>query len=224
MQQIQCAGCFGLAAISFAIGLAFYAPRERMRDLPAPPESSADRVAPTSELLPPGVSSPGALVAISPDALVTVEISRIPTGYTERGTSFPLGYGLWLTARHVVGNECGNIVLVIDGKNVFPSLKYLAPAADLAVLEVPGSRSHTGLPIEQAAEGNGQHAFAFGFPQGKLGATEDALVGRAKLRLRGHLSGTAPVLAWIETKRYPDNIDSLAGISGGPMIDRKSVV
>jgi hypothetical protein len=26
-------------------------------------------------------------------------------------------------------------------------------------------------------------------------------------------------LAWVETKRYPDDIDSLAGISGGPMID-----
>jgi S1-C subfamily serine protease len=109
--------------------------------------------------------------------------------------------------------------LIIDGRNVSASVKYLAPAADLAVLEAPGSGSHTGLPIEQSPEGEVENAFAFGFPRGILGATEDELVGRAKLRLRGHLSGTAPVLAWTETKRYPDDIDSLAGISGGPMID-----
>jgi S1-C subfamily serine protease len=80
------------------------------------------------------------------------------------------------------------------------------------------------LPIEQSSPEEGQSAFAFGFPQGTLGGTQDTLLGRSHLRLGGHLSGTAPVLAWSETQRFPDSFDSLAGISGGPMLDENGNV
>src|SRR5262249_49359191 len=114
---------------------------------------------------------------------------------------------------------CNQIIMIVDSKNVAAKVKYLAPEADLAVLEAPGARTDIGFPIGQTNERDGQSAFAFGFPQGTLGGTQDQLIGRAQLRLRGHLSGTAPVLAWIETQRYPDDLDSLSGISGGPMLD-----
>jgi len=150
--------------------------------------------------------------------LVTVEVEKIPTGYTERGTAFPLGHGLWLTARHVAENGCGRIVLIVQGGIVPAQVKFLDPNADIAVLAAD-AHSDSGLPIERSEISEDESAFAFDFPQGNLGGTEDRLIGRTHLRLGGRLTGVAPVLAWVETKRYPDDIDSLAGISGGPMID-----
>jgi S1-C subfamily serine protease len=199
----------------------FYAPREDFKSESA--IGSADQSESTGRLVPPETqfNAPNEQAA---NPLITVEVKQIPDGYTERGTSFDLGNGLWLTARHVVGNDCGQVVMLIDGRNVSASLKYLAPEADLAVLETSASRSAVGFPIEQTSEKNGQNAFAFGFPQGSVGGTQDQLIGRAKLRLRGHLAGTAPVLAWIETERYPDDLDSLGGISGGPMLDENGNV
>ncbi len=80
------------------------------------------------------------------------------------------------------------------------------------------------LPIEGADPSDDENAFAFGFPKGTLGATADQLMGRARMKLGGRLMGTAPVLTWAELQRYPDGFESLAGISGGPMIDENGNV
>jgi serine protease Do len=153
----------------------------------------------------------------------TVDVEGIPVGMTARGTSFPLGHGLWLTARHVVGDDCEHIVLIIDGANVFATIKYLDPNADLAVLQT-ASVGMSALPIEEADPAEDESAYAFGFPKGMLGGTEDQLMGRARMKLGGRLMGTASVLTWIEVQRYPDNLESLAGISGGPMLDENGNV
>jgi serine protease Do len=150
--------------------------------------------------------------------LFTVDIERIPEGMTARGTSFPLGNGLWLTARHVVNEDCEKIVLIIDGSNILAEIKFLDPNADLAVLQAPAG-SAPALPIETADVTEDQSAFAFGFPKGSLGATEGKLIGRARMKLGGRLDGTAPVLTWAEIQRFPDSLESLSGISGGPMLD-----
>jgi serine protease Do len=169
----------------------------------------------TSDTTPPPASP-------DPDAF-TVDIEGIPQGMTARGTSFPLGNGLWLTARHVVGDDCAQLVLIIDGKNVFATIKYLDPNADLAVLQTP-SVGAPPLPIEAADPTEDESAFAFGFPKGMLGGTEDQLMGRTHMKLGGRLMGTAPVLTWTELRRYPDSLESLAGISGGPMLDENGKV
>jgi len=160
----------------------------------------------------------------SPDPDVfTVDVEGIPAGMTARGTSFPLGRGLWLTARHVVGDDCDKIVLIIDGTNVFAKIKYLDPNADLAVLQT-AAIAVPALPIEVADPEEDESAFAFGFPKGMLGGTEDQLMGRAHMKLGGRLMGTAPVLTWTELQRYPDSLESLSGISGGPMLDENGNV
>jgi hypothetical protein len=69
-----------------------------------------------------------------------------------------------------------------------------------------------------------QAAYTFGFPQGILGGTAGTYLGRTKLKLGGFLSGSAPVLAWTETSRYPNELDSIAGISGGPVINERGNV
>lgn len=153
----------------------------------------------------------------------TVDVEGIPAGMTARGTSFPLGRGLWLTARHVVGDDCDKIVLIIDGTNVFANIKYLDPNADLAVLQT-AAIAVPALPIEADDPAEDESAFAFGFPKGMLGGTEDQLMGRTHMKLGGRLMGTAPVLTWTELQRYPDNLESLSGISGGPMLDENGNV
>lgn len=159
---------------------------------------------------------------IDPSAFM-VQVAPIPPGMTSRGTSFPLGQGLWLTARHIVGVNCKRIILVINGMNVPAEIRFLDPDADLAVLYTP-ELSMPALPLETKAMTKGQEGFAFGFPHGSLGATEARLVGRTHMRLGGHISGTAPVLTWAELRRYPESHETLTGISGGPMLDKDGKV
>jgi S1-C subfamily serine protease len=154
---------------------------------------------------------------------VDITAKKIPKGFTERGTSFYLGNDLWMSARHVLNDECANIIMIVDGKNVAAQLKYNDANADLAVVhaqvpEVPA------LPLETEEMREDDAAYAFGFPQGVLGGTAGNYLGRTKLKFGGFLSGTAPVLAWVETGRYPNELQSIAGISGGPVIDEKGNV
>ena len=171
----------------------------------------------TSDLIPYSMVSSGDLPPVD------IATEKIPDGLTERGTSFYLGDDLWLSARHVVNNECARVIMVVAGKNVAARIKYLDENSDLAILQahVP---SVTAMPIELTATEDNEHGYAFGFPQGSLGATADEYLGRTRLKLGGFLSGDAPVLAWTETERYPADLDLLAGISGGPMLDEKGNV
>lgn len=170
-----------------------------------------------SEMIPPS------MVPTADLPVVDITTEKIPNGFTERGTSFYLGNDLWMSARHVLNDECAHIIMIVDGKNVAAQLKYTDDSADLAVVqatvpEVPA------LPLETAEPAGDDGAYAFGFPQGILGGTAGSYLGRTKLKLGGFLSGSAAVLAWSETSRYPDELDSIAGISGGPVIDEKGNV
>lgn len=170
-----------------------------------------------SEMIPPS------MVPTADLPVVDITTEKIPNGFTERGTSFYLGNDLWMSARHVLNDECAHIIMIVDGKNVAAQLKYTDDNADLAVVqakvpEVPA------LPLETVDPAGDDGAYAFGFPQGILGGTAGSYLGRTKLKLGGFLSGSAPVLAWSETSRYPNELDSIAGISGGPVIDEKGNV
>lgn len=198
--------CFVVAALSFAIAR-YTAPnhvemgKARYVTLTPPEGASANQDVP----------------------VFSIDVNKIPAGMTARGTSFPIGNGLWLTAQHVANMGCGQVILIVDGKNVPARIKLLGRGVDLAVLEAP-TRSHLPLPIANAAVIEGQSAFAFGFPDGKLGAAQATLLGLAHMKFAGVLAGTTPVLAWAEVQRYPNALDSLEGISGGPVLDKNGDV
>jgi hypothetical protein len=80
------------------------------------------------------------------------------------------------------------------------------------------------LPLSTATPAYGETGFSFGFPSGTLGGAEGRLMGRARMQLGGRLAGTAPVLAWAEVRRFPDALESLGGMSGGPMLDEDGTV
>ena len=154
---------------------------------------------------------------------LTVDVENVPAGYIERGTAFSFGNHLWLTARHVATAGCDKVVFNDNGERIPGRVAFADPNADLAVLIAPDENAPP-LPIESAAVTDDEHAYAFGWPKGFLGGTEDMLIGRAEMKLAGRLSGMAPVLVWTEVARYPDDLESIAGISGGPMIDMNGKV
>jgi serine protease Do len=156
--------------------------------------------------------------------LVDITTEKIPQGLTERGTSFYVGNDLWMSARHVINDECDRIIMIVDGKNVDAKIKYLDDGADFAVMHAQVPKVVPPLPIETQEMENEGTAYSFGFPQGILGGTSVTYLGRTKLKLGGFLSGSASVLAWTETDRYPSELDSIAGISGGPVIDQRGNV
>jgi len=156
--------------------------------------------------------------------LVDITTEKIPQGLTERGTSFYVGGDLWMSARHVINHQCGRIIMIVDGKNVDAEIKYLDDGADIAVVRAQVPIAVPALPLETEEIKEDEAAYTFGFPQGQLGGTAGAYLGRTKLKLGGFLSGSAPVLAWTETSRYPSELDSIAGISGGPVIDERGYV
>jgi S1-C subfamily serine protease len=105
------------------------------------------------------------------------------------------------------------------GKSAIPTqIKYLDPEADLALLQTAPIATPS-LPIASGEVGAGETGYSFGFPHGALGGFEGSLLGRSRMQFAGRLAGTTPVLAWAEARRFPDTLESLSGISGGPMLD-----
>jgi hypothetical protein len=181
------------------------------------PTKLAGRAQLTSDLIHPS------MVPSADLPLVDITSKKIPDGLTERGTSFYVGGGLWFTARHVANHDCARLILIVGGKNIDAQIAYLDENADLALLRAPAPPA-AALALADPKADPTDLAYAFGFPQGSLGGTADSYLGRTHLRLGGRLTGTAPVLAWTELDRYPAELDSLAGISGGPIVDANGYV
>ena len=157
------------------------------------------------------------------DPTISVNAEAIPPDAVGIGTSFPVGSGLWLTARHVANAECQQ-VLVVVGRTAMPAqIRYLHPDADLALLETQRTTAPL-LPIANEEIGAGDTGYSFGFPHNNLGGFEATVLGRARMQLGGRLQGTAPVLAWAENLRFPETLEALQGISGGPMLDESGDV
>jgi serine protease Do len=156
--------------------------------------------------------------ATQSDPLFAVDTEAIPPGKLAFGTSFPIGQGIWLTARHLANAQCQRIVMLIAGRQIPATIAYLHPQSDLAVLKTAQAGGPP-LPLDGKAMTMSETGFTFGFPAGTLGATEDQLLGRSRMQLGGKIDGTGPMLTWAEVARFPDSLSELNGMSGGPMLD-----
>jgi hypothetical protein len=63
-----------------------------------------------------------------------------------------------------------------------------------------------------------------GFPQGQPGEAASRLIGRERLVARGRYHVEEPVLAWAEVGRTAGLFGTLAGMSGGPVLDAQGRV
>ena len=192
---------------------------------PAPPIAAAPGVAPPVVPLAPApqrVRRP--LPAASPnDPIVSVNAEAIPPHAVATGTAFSVASGLWFTARHVANGDCQRVLIILGRAATPAEIKYLAPEADLALLQTRPAPAPA-LPISRDALSIGDSGYSFGFPHQQLGGFSATLMGRSRMRLEGRLQGTGPVLVWAEDQRYPDTLEALPGISGGPMFNTRGNV
>jgi serine protease Do len=141
----------------------------------------------------------------------------------EVGTAFSVSdAGVWLTARHVVGDCRRAAVLVSPGRGVIA--KVIADrSGDVAVLTTEGGAPPLPLADEQPKR-PGLRAYHPGFPAGQPGEAASRLIG--PYRLHGSLRGEPdqPVLAWTEVGRTKGLKGSLAGLSGAPVLDNRGRV
>jgi serine protease Do len=152
------------------------------------------------------------------DPVVEVDSDEPRHGTLLLGTGFSVdARGVWITARHVASGICGEVIMIVDGRQVSARIAYLHPDSDLAILRTTAGAP--ALPLSSERLALDQTGFSFGYPTGVLGATQDRLMGRSRMHLGGRLSGMTPVLTWAETRRFPDTLEALGGMSGGPMLD-----
>ena len=184
----------------------------------ASPGTTAPQQPPLVQAAPQRVRRPPLAAPSAQDPIFEVEPDEIKSGTVLLGTAFSVDErGVWLTARHVASDLCRQLAIVADGHQVAASIAYAAPDMDVAVLTTRG-----GTPALQLTSGTslvGESGYSFGYPTGVLGATEDTLMGRSRMQGTGRLVGTTPTLTWAEARRIPNSLDTLGGMSGGPMLD-----
>ena len=135
------------------------------------------------------------------------------------GTAFSIaGDGRWLTARHVVAGCRQVIIRTARRKGVTVQRILTHPNADVAVLWTRGGAP--ALALSGARLKSGQSGFGIGFPGGNPGDVHGRILGRRVMRISGQYRTNEPVIAWSQLRRVPDNGPDLAGMSGGPMLDR----
>ena len=150
------------------------------------------------------------------DPVIEIESEAAPS--YSLGTAFSIDDGgHWLTARHVV-RGC-NRVGVQTGRRqgMYATDVVIHPGADVAVITT--ERGRPPLPLSESPLAKGQDGFHFGFPQGEPGEVHSRLLGRRRLRARGHSRSDEPAIAWAEVRRVPAGLRELGGISGGPLLD-----
>jgi serine protease Do len=155
----------------------------------------------------------------SRDPTFTVTTEPVNSASTLIGTAFSVDRrGVWITARHVASEVCQQLVLVMNGRPQPAIMAYLHPQSDVAVLETRDGAP--AMPFSADRPAVGDTGFSFGYPTGVLGATEDTLMGRSRMQLAGRLAGATPTLTWVESRRFPETLETLGGMSGGPMLDQ----
>ena len=188
-----------------------------------PPRAAPER-RPVPDLVPPAAApanpAPGRVrrpklsEPSAADPLSIIEIgAKVQHG---SGTAFPVSDAcVWMTARHVI-DGCLDVYLI----PAYPAtVAYAHPSADVAILIA--ARRAPGVVLSGDPLQIGQDGFSFGFPAGKLGAAHGQLMGRSRMQFNGRMSGVTPTLTWAEIRRVPDELESLGGISGGPVFDEQ---
>ena len=221
LDRIVMAALFAVVAIMI---VGAHAPDLGRRPLPPPHARlmpSSPHAAPL--VAPERVRRPPLLAPSATDPLFSVDVQVLKSGAVTLGTAFSVDSGgVWLTARHAANASCQQLVMVVDGRQMPASIAFLHPDADLAVVRT--GRGAPAVPLSAGPLAIGDTGLSFGYPTGVLGATEDTLMGRTRMQLGGRLAGVGSTLTWAEGRRFPDTLETLGGMSGGPMFDESGRV
>ncbi|HEY5608832.1 MAG TPA: serine protease [Alphaproteobacteria bacterium] len=172
---------------------------------------------------PPRIRRPIPVEPSPTDPVFAVESpDELPKGAS--GTAFPInGRGAWMTAQHVT-YECAQVgLLAAGGRNVLLArVAYAHPAADVAI--ITANRSAPPVAFSDAPLSEGQAAYSLGYPRGEVGAAYLQLLGRSRTKAGGRMPFASPTLTWAEVDRFPRDLDTLGGMSGGPVVDEAGQV
>jgi S1-C subfamily serine protease len=185
--------------------IVLYSSRDRSAIAPPAPPDAADGVGP---LLP-------AASAFDPEVLV--DVGPVSSGV---GTAFAIrDDGWWLTARHVV-DSCDKVGIVVGRGAAVPATEIkVARFADIALIRTGKGPAPLQMDLDESDLRLGETAFHMGYPQGHPGEAASRLIGRERLIARGRYNMDEPVLAWAEVGRTDGLFGTLAGMSGGPVLD-----
>ena len=179
---------------------------------PVPAESAPLPVPPPSAFA--GRPVPGP----RPDDPLTVVQDRAKETADTVGTAFAVdANGRWITARHVI-DGCRSVSLFIDGRWVTSAVLAVHPSADAALVGSPGA-SAPPLPFGPTTLLFEQDGFHTGYPKFEPGDVHSRLLGRVRVVNDRREGQVEYAYVWAELSRNPDRQKSLAGISGGPVLD-----
>lgn len=150
------------------------------------------------------------------DQETLVQVGPVQSGV---GTAFAIdSSGLWLTARHVV-EACDEVGLVVATGFALKVTQRPAAFTDLALLQTDGAPTPLALDRTEDDFRLGQVGYHIGYPTGRPGEVASRLMGRERLLVRGRFAAEMPVIAYAERGRTGGLNGSLAGMSGGPVLD-----
>jgi S1-C subfamily serine protease len=185
------------------------------RPLPPPGEISPP---PGSTAKPPRIRRPIPVEPSPSDPVFIVQSpDELPRGAS--GTAFPINArGGWMTAQHVT-YQCAQVgLLAASGRNILLArLAYAHPAADIAI--ITANRSAPPVAFSDAPLDEGQTGYSLGYPKGEVGAAYLQLLGRSRTKGGGRMPFASPTLTWAEVERFPRDLETLGGMSGGPVVD-----
>lgn len=148
------------------------------------------------------------------------QIEAKPRTSDATGSAVSIAEGVWLTAEHVT-DACRSVFLISDSGSLRATGITPHGRADVAVIKT--SRSGPTLGLSNRLE-RGQVGFHYGFPAGEPGEVLSRLIGRASIRVFGARNREEATIVWAEDRRHPAHLDSLGGISGGPVLDQEGRV
>ena len=160
----------------------------------------------------------------TPSGTAMAEVEVEPSHWTDDviGTAFAVGPHLWVSAGHVF-EACTKSYVRARGKWLPVTAVAFHPTADLAVVRTGTEIQPPIIGVTDRAPVLDQDGYHFGYPQGAPGSIHTRFLGEARIR-RGK-PGTPVERGWVwaEMTRTFDQ-GSIAGISGGPQVDRTGAV
>ena len=145
------------------------------------------------------------------------------------GSAFKVSNNIWLTARHVV-DGCTKVFInenfdneEDDGKLV--KMIYIHPASDLAAFVYNNSAASFNIPTLEDDESKKSllrtRAFTAGYPVGEPGNLYVKYLGKAALSNKNY-DILEPIFVWTVSKKFPESLTTVGGISGSPMFNNES--
>ena len=161
-------------------------------------------------------------------AVIKVSSQSLRRGGFYSGSAFKIDSNLWITARHVI-NECNAVYVIDQNLNQSYSLiseVFIHPKSDMAAFYFSNDSDYFDLPY-YADKGYKSFlrtsAFSLGYPNGKPGNMHLRYLGKASLKNENY-NLIEPVFVWSILAKKPNNLDSVGGISGGPLLNKKGKV